>query len=232
MVAREPAATTSELPAAPDAPRARLQRSVAPRPTRPMLFRVDKTQCCNDWKDCLRSDAGRGVGVATGWKLTIAVDRESTANVFKRVGLGAVGHTWIKFSDDTGTVWSYGMWPQTGFDTKHPFTPVKGCVHHPDVAHEPPKATDYKEFTYSVTEANFQKALDYAQDQCKSFPDYNLASYNCTTFAIEAAQAAGVAPPASTTLGVHDPNALYEGIEAEEAKTIQGRKRAVAQANP
>lgn len=47
--------------------------------------------------------------------------------------------------------------------------------------------------------------------QCQGFAAYDLTSCDCTTFAIDAAQAAGVTPPASSTLGVHDPNALYEG---------------------
>src|ERR1044072_2703027 len=114
------------------------------------------------------------------------------------------------------------MWPQTGFEA-NPWKSVKGCVHHPDTAHEPPKATDYKETSFKVTEQQFQKGLDYAQDQCKSFPDYNLMDYNCTTFAIEEDRAAGVTPPASSTLGVHNPNALYEGIEAEEAASVKSR---------
>jgi hypothetical protein len=232
VVAREVAAIGPPVPAATDALGARLQRSVAARPGRQMVARVSMKDCCNDWKDCLRSDKGRGAGVATEWGLSIAVDRESTKNLPARVKAGAVGHTWLKLWDNTGTSFSYGMWPQTGFDPSHPFSSVKGCLHHPDVAHEPPKATDYKETSYKVTEENFQKALDYAQDKCKVDPDYNLMSYNCTTFAIEAAQAAGVTPPSSSTMGIHNPNALYDGIVAEELKPQQGRGRAVAQANP
>ena len=202
-----------------------------------MLSRVSSKDCCNDWKDCLRSDTGRRAGVATDWWLGIAVDRESTKNLPARVKAGAVGHTWLRLWDSTGTTFTYGFWPKKGFDPNHPFASVEGCIHHPDIVHAPPNATEYKESVYSLTEENYQKALDYAQDKCKVDPDYNLMSYNCTTFAIEAAQAAGVAPPSSSTLGVHNPNALFEGIEAEEAEKLkaqvnQGRGRAAALATP
>lgn len=178
------------------------------------LYRLSPAMCAFG-ADCTPPDAA-GAGAATSWKVTLAVDREEEG--LGRLVSGNVGHTWVKLRNNAGERYSYGFWPQTGFDPRHPFTSVPGCVHHPDTAHEPPHATDYLDIDYSVSAANYGKALTHAQGVCAGAPDYNLVSYNCTTFAIDVVKAAGVSPPSSTTLAVHNPNALYEGIEHERKK--------------
>jgi len=193
-----------------------------PRSAGLMLSRdADPKQCCAE-NACERPDAKGSGAEASNWKLVLAVDREETD-----WGLVAnpedVGHTWVKLSDDTGERWSYGMWPEQGFEF---FSAVKGCVHHPDTEHDPPASTDYREISYDLTRTQYYDALEFAQQQCQLKPDYHLQKYNCTTFAISTALAAGVKPPASTTLAVHNPNALYTGIGKELAK----RKRANAKA--
>ena len=169
---------------------------------------------CAFGPDCSPPDT-TGVGVATSWKLTLAVDREQQG--LGRLVSGNVGHTWVKLQDNVGTKYSYGFWPQVGFSASNPFKSVTGCVHHPDTAHEPPAATDYLDIDYGLKHADYVNGLSHAEKVCKTAPAYNLASYNCTTFAIDVAKAAGISPPSSTTLAIHNPNALYEGIE-EEAK--------------
>ena len=180
------------------------------------LFRVSPSMCCAS-TDCALPDVAAPVGsTASKWTLTIAVDREEKG--LGRLQSGNVGHTWVKLSANNGEHWSFGMWPQTGFDPSHPFTSVKGCIHHPDTAHEPPAATEYLGIDYDLTQPNYAAGLAFAQGECTRVPDYNLMSYNCTTFAIQTAKAAGVTPPSSTTLAIHNPNALYEGIEEELEK--------------
>lgn len=178
------------------------------------VFRLSPSMCSKSSK-CSDPDI-KGTGTATSWKLTLAVDREEEG--LGRLASGNVGHTWVKLSDNSGTKYSYGFWPQIGFDSSKPFNSVQGCIHHPDTAHEPPRATQYIDIEYSLAYADFVKALAHAEAVCKAVPDYNLFSYNCTTFAINVAEAAGVSPPSSTTLSVHNPNSLFEGIEEETRK--------------
>jgi len=91
-----------------------------------------------------------------------------------------------------------------------------------DIAHEPPNAKSYLAKEYTVDNANFQNALHHAQSVCAAKPSYNLATYNCTSFAIDVAKAAKVSPPSSTTLAIHNPNALYEGIEKDRGEGHPG----------
>jgi hypothetical protein len=124
------------------------------------------------------------------------------------------------------------MWPQQYFNPLKPGSPVKGCIHHPDNAHEPPNAVDYKEITYDLNEKQYEDALAFAKDECARRPDYNLLYYNCTHFAIETAKQARVKPPASESLSVDNPNAIYEGMEEleqeEEQQEVKNRNRAAA----
>jgi hypothetical protein len=157
-----------------------------------------------------------GAGTATDWKLILAVDREQKG--LGRLISANVGHTWVKLQDNAGEKFSYGFWPKRGFSATEPWKSVPGCVHHPDTDHEPPAATEYLDIDYKLSNANYLKAIAHAESVCKATPDYNLFSYNCTTFAINVAKAAGISPPSSTTLAIDNPNALFEGIEEETKK--------------
>jgi hypothetical protein len=183
------------------------------------IFRRLSPALCAKPADCAKPDTP-GSGAASSWKLSIAVDKEQGG--LGRLFTGNVGHTWVRLSDNSGEKYSYGFWPQVGFNSKKPFSSVAGCIHHPDTAHEPPNATNYLAKDYTLTNANYQKALGHAQSVCSSKPSYNLVSYNCTSFAIDDAKAAEVSPPASTTLAIHNPNALYEGIEENKSEGHTG----------
>jgi hypothetical protein len=180
-----------------------------------LVHRLDPSMCS---ADCTAPDAVEA-SPSTTWLLKLAVDREEKGA--HRLVSGNVGHTWVKFLSNGGEQYSFGMWPQYGFDPTSPWKSVKGCVHHPDTAHEPPAATEYLDIDYPVTKPKYDSALLKAQTICKASPDYNLFSNNCTSFAIEVVRAAGVTPPSSTTLAVHNPNALFEGIEEETAKAAR-----------
>lgn len=177
------------------------------------IFRVLDPSMCATGTDCLIPDETIP-GSPTIWELKLGVDREGTG--ISRLFTGDVGHTWVKLRNPAGDNYSFGFYPQIGYSGKKPWQAVDGCVHHPDKRHEPPNATEYKDYSYVLTEMNFLKGLAHAQSKCSSKPNYKFFSYNCTTFAIDVAKAAGVSPPSSTTLSVHNPNALYAGIEKEE----------------
>lgn len=180
------------------------------------VYRQLSPDDCSFASNCETPDK-LGVGPANAWNLTLAVDREEE-NVITALGSSDVGHTWVKFSDNSGTEYSYGFWPQTGFDSKKPFRTVKGCVHHPDTSHEPPKATEYLEKKYSLTQEKYTQGLMHAQNVCKAVPNYNLFTFNCTSFAIDTVKAAELSPPSSTTLAIHNPNALATGIEKDRSE--------------
>lgn len=217
-------------PDAGDALGALLQRAVAVRAPHAMVARLSESDCAPKDKAGLRPDK-KSYGNPTKWKLTIAVDREAKS----RWGYiaGDVGHTWVKLSHDRGELWSFGMWPQQYFNPVKPGSPVKGCIHHPDQAHEPPNAVEYKEISYDINEKQYEDALNFAMDECERRPDYNLLYYNCTHFAVETARQARVKPPSNETMSVPNPNAIFEGIEeeeelAEEQEDVKGRARAAA----
>ena len=179
------------------------------------LQRVSSDDCTFSDSECEQPDT-TGSGTATDWKLVLSVDREQKG--LGRLISGDVGHTWVKLMNNAGTKFSYGFWPQTGFKSFAPFLSVDGCVHHPDTAHEPPNATEYSDIDYKLTHQNYLNGILFAQSVCEAPPSYNLFTYNCTTFAINVAKAAGVSPPSSTTMAIDNPNALFEGIEEEQAK--------------
>ena len=184
------------------------------RIAQPTLQRAADPKHCCDEKGCSKPDKDGSGADATKWTLVLAVDREEKG--WDRVSNPEdVGHTWVKLKNNVGEQWSFGMWPQGAFKF---FSAVKGCVHHPDTEHDPPAATEYREISYDITREQYYDALSFAQQQCELAPDYDLTGYNCTTFAISTAIAAGVSPPASTTLAVHNPNALYSGIGKELEK--------------
>lgn len=82
---------------------------------------------------------------------------------------------------------------------------VPGQMLHPDNIHAP-KATQ----TYDLTKKEASKVMDYAES--KRGEKYSVFFYNCTTFAKEAAKAAGKNPPAMGTLGICYPDKLYKSI--------------------
>ncbi len=97
-----------------------------------------------------------------------------------------------------------------GFST-NPFNSyVPGRVDEPDTAH-----TAKGQIQYQLTQAQVDALLGYVNS--KRGAQYSLYFFNCTTFAVQAAQAAGQSPPSGAMFGVIClPNALYAGILAAE----------------
>ena len=164
--------------------------------------------CCAP-ESCDAPDSA-GDGVPTSFELTIAADRERS-NVVKGLLTGGVGHTWVKFSTDTGLESSYGLWPKRGFNKFLPSKTVAGCIMHPDRSHDGVRATDLKQISYTLKEEDWESARQFAAAECKRSPAYNLFTSNCTTFAVQVARHAGVAPPPSTWMAIHNPNTIHQG---------------------
>lgn len=166
----------------------------------------------------------KGDGMPERFTLTIAADREKSHPI-KGLLTGSVGHTWVKFSTDVGELSSYGLWPKKGFNKLMPNKTVDGCIRHPDASHDGDLATDLKQISYDLKEEDWERARHFAVAECKRRPRYNLFTNNCTTFAIQVARTAGIAPPSSTWMAVDNPNAIYEGIEHD----VQAQRDAVNQ---
>ena len=93
----------------------------------------------------------------------------------------------------------------TGF-SMNPFVDVPGRVEEPDNAHS---AKGSK--SYDVTQAEVDSLLAYVDG--KRGADYNLYSFNCTTFAVNAVTAAQKVPPSGAMFGlVALPNELYKDM--------------------
>ncbi len=102
---------------------------------------------------------------------------------------------------------------RVGYKTNPFASYVPGQVVHPDTLHKP-RATQ----RYDINEKEAIKVMNYAN--LKKHAKYSVYFYNCTTFAKEAVEVAGKTPPSSTTLGIAYPNALYDGIVANQKKKI------------
>jgi hypothetical protein len=93
----------------------------------------------------------------------------------------------------------------TGFSL-NPFTSVPGRVEEPDDAHAAKGS-----MSYTLTQSEVDKLLAYADG--KRGANYNLYSFNCTTFAVQAVAAAGKPAPSGAKFGmVALPNELYKDI--------------------
>jgi len=93
----------------------------------------------------------------------------------------------------------------TGFSL-NPFKSVPGRVEEPDDAHS---AKGSK--TYELTQPQVDSLMTYVNASRNK--NYNLYSYNCTTFAVQAVNASGHTAPSGAKFGlVALPNQLYKDI--------------------
>ena len=84
---------------------------------------------------------------------------------------------------------------------------VPGRVEEPDRSHS-------NEFRirkeYDLTQSQVDSMLNYINQNRNKY--YNLYTYNCTTFAVEAVKAAGQNAPSGSMYGICFPNALYKEL--------------------
>ena len=171
----------------------RLDRSVdaAARPLvhnelrSPIIARqLDPSMCASD---CAIPDGSEAL--QSNNTLTIYADKEGPFLLLPATH--KVGHSWIRLKDKSGSYWTYGFWPQAGFDPSDAFKDVEGCVHHPDTAHRPTSQQ-----TFELTDSEFAAAKARAESICLARPKYNLFGLQCTDFVRQVLAAAGKGPGA------------------------------------
>jgi len=139
--------------------------------------------------------------------LTIYADKEGPFLLLPATH--KVGHSWLKLKSKGGDYWTYGFWPQTGFDPSNAFQDVEGCVHHPDTAHSPTS-----EQTFELTDAEFAAAMAKAKSICLTTPKYNLFGLQCTDFVKQVLEVAGKGSALGFGLIWESPNALHSWIKS------------------
>lgn len=152
---------------------------------------------------------------------------------------GAVGHTWIsvQWNDPTQVpddihashknylkkpgkhADTMGFWPDIagyhgepiGYSTNPFKSYVQGHMRQPDDAHKnKEKATR----TYDLKRSEVDNVIKYAEGKRGS--KYSVYFYNCSTFAQQAVKAAGKSAPSMSKGGICFPNAVYDGIKADQ----------------
>lgn len=150
-------------------------------------------------------------------KISICADKEADF-MSAQYRQGYVGHAWIKIDQPGMPQDSYGFWPANlgnggGFDPSKPWKTVAGEVRNPDDSH-----TSVQEFHEMTDAAGLQEGLNYAA--ANKATDYNLITYNCTTFASKFfKKSTGKSAPSSGILGLGmNPNFLANNIERKNKK--------------
>jgi len=153
------------------------------------------------------------VAPAATWKFQLLADREAKWTDSHYWKDFAVGHAWIRLLNPAGGHDSWGYWPDLeggfGVDTGAPWKSVPGRVRHPDNAHSPTAMQ-----THEISAEKAEKVTEAANAKEGSPGQYNLFTYNCTTFATAMAHVAGVPVPSYSALAIANPNSLFAGIEA------------------
>ncbi|WP_175501191.1 DUF4157 domain-containing protein [Poseidonocella pacifica] len=174
-------------------------------PDRLYAARLDASQCATD---CAAEDGTEpGSGSFT---LTIYADKEGPFLLLPATH--KVGHSWLRLEDDTGKFWTYGFWPQEGYEADDLKADVAGCVHHPDTIHEPTA-----EKTFDLTAEQFAAAHAKALEICNTTPKYNLFGLQCTEFVKRVLDAAGQGSFGGFGLIWESPNALDSWLQTHSA---------------
>jgi hypothetical protein len=187
------------------APGPRLLQARERLPAGSISRQLDPSMCATD---CTTADATRS---ATGkYRLTVFADKEGPFLLipFTR----GVGHSWVELSDKDGNYWTYGFWPQGGFEAKHPTKDVPGCVWKGAQGGHKPSAQQ----TFELTKAEFDRAHALAISLCASRPTYNLFELQCTEFARRILVAAGKGTALGFGLIFESPAALNSWLRSNQ----------------
>ncbi|HEY0710930.1 MAG TPA: polymorphic toxin-type HINT domain-containing protein [Polyangia bacterium] len=76
--------------------------------------------------------------------------------------------------------------------------------------------------SYDLRQSDVENLLQFVEQSRGR--DYNLLTHNCTTWAVQAVQAAGQRPPDSRIVTVANPASLWEGIRANERRGVDGAR--------
>lgn len=169
---------------------------------------------CSSYTDCDKPDgkSAPGTNASTSWDLTANLDLD-VPTAAEVTGMDKVGHAFVAFDESNGDRYTYGHYPgRLGLPSD--WKPqIAGCTVHPDTTHAP--CVDMQ-VHYSLNQAEYRKALDFAQAWCIASPPYHLFNSNCTTFVEHVVKAAGKSIPSSrgkVAGGVKEadnPNTLFE----------------------
>ena len=169
----------------------------------PIIARqLDPSMCATDCGISDGSEAPQSKNT-----LTIYADKEGAFLLLPMTH--DVGHSWLKLKSKSGEYWTYGFWPQKGFDPSNSFQDVDGCVHHPDTAHRPTAQQ-----TFELTDTEFAAAMAKAKSICLAKPKYNLFGLQCTDFVKQVLDAAGKGSALGFGLIWESPNALNSWIKS------------------
>jgi hypothetical protein len=166
----------------------------------PIIARLSAKDCASD---CEKED-GKGVPTGKFW-ITLYADKEGAFLLLPATE--KVGHSWLRLEDEQGRYWTYGFWPQDGYNSSNIRADVEGCVHHPDTIHKPTASQRFE-----LTAAKFSAAFTTAVDTCKKRPKYNLFGLQCTEFVKQVLAATGEGSFGGFGLIWESPNALHSWI--------------------
>jgi hypothetical protein len=185
---------------------------------------------CAPMGDCKKPD-GKSAPTATpstSWSLTVKLDLD----VLKAEDIsvaGEVGHAYVEFNESNGDKYTYGHYHNKTKSPEPVFTPkVPGCTAHPDKTHS--NCVDMV-ITYPLSEAEYKKALGFAQSWCIASPPYHVLTNNCATFVSHVAGSAGKTLPVARgkvggriSFNADNPNTLFEGFVSQaDNATWRGR---------
>ena len=189
--------------------------------------------CLSDRSKCNAPDPGKeGSGSAsTAWSLSAMIDVDVPTAA--EVGITTFGHSYVKFNESNGAEYTYGFYPRSQAEVVLGGTrETPGCIVHPDTTHAP--CVDYEE-KYSLTKADYDKALDNARLWCTSSPNYQLFNINCTTFVARIVESAGKTLPtyrgtvSEAKITADNPNTLLESLRARDEANKPKRVRIAEQ---
>jgi len=173
--------------------------------------------CTASGAPCEVPDVAGSGPPSTTWTLDLNIDTD-VESVTDIRSAADIGHTYVMFKESNGAKFCFGFYPRTGNQPTEFRPKVFGCVVHPDTTHKP--CIDYTK-AYSLSQAQYDNALKFAQSLCKAPPNYDLYSWNCTTFVVKIAKAAGQNPPSAKPKvpPADNPNTLKEGFLDREVPT-------------
>ncbi len=155
---------------------------------------------------------------STNWFLFVHIDTEAD-DWEDACRSQEFGHAFVEFFEDNQTRYTYGFYPAKDLPNETRRA-VPGAVHHPDTTHM--DSVD-ETVVYWLTQAQYQAALQRAQDICRTPPMYGQ-SYTCASFVEEIVLVAGQTLPSAkstpTTIfyqavpAIDNPNTLVENVAA------------------
>lgn len=175
----------------------------------PVVARLDASMCASGGA----CHTPEGTGPATG-RYEVAVFADKEGSFLGIPFTHKVGHSWVRLTAADGRYWTYGFWPQVGYDASNTKADVAGCVHAPDGPGGRPAHSPTSSRTFEVTAAQFAKARTLAVTICTTAPKYNLFGLQCTEFARRILEAAGQASALGFGLIWESPNALESWLES------------------